>query len=71
MVDICDILAARVRSQVAGFVRSIRGFLNPSGGFVRRFAGSFVAKTAKCAAICAISNAYGAYSGEDYDKWRV
>ncbi len=68
----CDSLSPWVRSRVPGFVRRFPGFVRRIGGFVRRFpgsfAGSFVANRAKCAAICAIRNAYGAYSGEDYDK---
>ncbi len=60
-----------------GFPGSIAlswGLVNPSAGFDRRLAGSFagsnVAKRAKCAALRAISNANGAWSGEDYDKLR-
>lgn len=65
-----------------GFVRGVSGsFVDPSGslnpgrGFDRRqagsFAGSLVGKRAKSDVSCAISNANGASSGEDYDKWRV
>jgi D-aspartate ligase len=68
----CGNLSARVRSWVLGFVRSFLGFDRRSAGFARpfpgSFSGSFVGKRAKSVDSCAISNANGAYSGEDYDK---
>ena len=68
----CDTSYPRVRSSKRGFIRRFLGLLNLSTGFARRLAGSFaglfVGKTAKCVDSCAIRNANGASSGEDYDK---